>query len=565
MRIKIIGDNDCARATRQLLRQAGFAVTEFLPAEAVTHAPHAGYVITIEISSASAPQPSTPRPSAQNSGPTSVATDSQAKACDYELPPASPPDQTGSSLRPSPAPTPGTALPLREDSAETAARASAEAGSPPPGSTDFSLWAARGSAGAGTAAASSRSAEERTAAWRPPAQNSAPTFVGTDSQAKACATPILIDSVDCPLEAAVLRHITQLSAAPVMLDRPGGVVHSERELRIVVPRASIVGDKPLAVTAGGKTFVSGTQDKPLLDEAAAVAVEFGVLRGLLDLTGTPGRTGVLTSGSAPPAPPAVRKKWWQVFAILLSALLAIAAGVRNPRDQVHAKENSASLKFRLRSPQASGATTTVALRPGPAGMPTSLFRGEDFRPAKEDSTAARIHARRLAFSAARDRESEQLFASLGQRRKILCGILHPGPPAPKASFSLRADVTAEACLASRRAVTHKHSPVAIPILNRAALLAALPYMRRISALAAQGQFGSSQINLALVGGAATASGGANGSLGVGGLAADGSATSGNPVLVAGKGSGNARVPIVCDNWTPINVSNTTAAKLVARN
>jgi hypothetical protein len=51
---------------------------------------------------------------------------------------------------------------------------------------------------------------------------------------------------------------------------------------------------------------------------------------------------------------------------------------------------------------------------------------------------------------------------------------------------------------------------------------------------------------------------------VSGLAADGSATAGNPVLVAGKGSGNARVPIVCDNWTPISVSNTTATKLVTK-
>ena len=60
----------------------------------------------------------------------------------------------------------------------------------------------------------------------------------------------------------MLRHVTQLAAAPVIVDRPGGVVHSERELRIVVPRT---GDEKA-------------------DEAAAVAVEFGVLRGLLDLT-----------------------------------------------------------------------------------------------------------------------------------------------------------------------------------------------------------------------------------------------------------------------------------------
>jgi hypothetical protein len=48
MRIKIIGENNCARATRHLLRMAGFAVTEFLPAEAITQAPHHGYAITIE-------------------------------------------------------------------------------------------------------------------------------------------------------------------------------------------------------------------------------------------------------------------------------------------------------------------------------------------------------------------------------------------------------------------------------------------------------------------------------------------------------------------------------------
>ena len=51
MRIKIIGENNCARATRHLLRLAGFAVTEFLPAEVVTQAPHLGYAITIETAS----------------------------------------------------------------------------------------------------------------------------------------------------------------------------------------------------------------------------------------------------------------------------------------------------------------------------------------------------------------------------------------------------------------------------------------------------------------------------------------------------------------------------------
>ncbi len=56
MRIKIIGENGCARATRHLLRLAGFAVTDFLPADAVIEGPAAGYAITIDLS----PAPHTP-------------------------------------------------------------------------------------------------------------------------------------------------------------------------------------------------------------------------------------------------------------------------------------------------------------------------------------------------------------------------------------------------------------------------------------------------------------------------------------------------------------------------
>ncbi|HYL62267.1 MAG TPA: hypothetical protein VE077_06560 [Candidatus Methylomirabilis sp.] len=123
MRVKIIGENNCAKATRGLLRQAGFAVTEFLPADAVTQGPLAGYVIGIV-----------------------------------------------------------------EDGR---------------------------------------------------------------------ADKIHIDSVDCALEAAILKHITQLSKHPVVLNRPGGVVHSDREIGLIVPH----------------------------DEEEQQAVEFGVLRGLLEVTG----------------------------------------------------------------------------------------------------------------------------------------------------------------------------------------------------------------------------------------------------------------------------------------
>jgi hypothetical protein len=80
---------------------------------------------------------------------------------------------------------------------------------------------------------------------------------------------IHFDSVESELEAAVLRHVAQLSAAPVIVDRPGGVVRSDRELRIVLPNC---GDAAA-------------------DEAAAVAVEFGILRGMLDLVGAAGAGG----------------------------------------------------------------------------------------------------------------------------------------------------------------------------------------------------------------------------------------------------------------------------------
>jgi hypothetical protein len=125
MRVKIIGENDCAKAARGLLRQAGFAVTEFLPADAVTQGPLAGYVIGIV-----------------------------------------------------------------ED---------------------------------------------------------------------ARADKIHIDSVDCALEAAILKHITQLSKHPVVINRPGGVVHSDREIGLIVPH----------------------------DAEEQQAVEFGVLRGLLEIAGQP--------------------------------------------------------------------------------------------------------------------------------------------------------------------------------------------------------------------------------------------------------------------------------------
>jgi len=215
MRIKIIGDNNCARATRHLLRMAGFAVTEFLPVEAITHAPHSGYAITFDLAPAAHPLN---RPG--------------------EIPggfPTSAPDQA----------THGQA--------------------------------ALGEASSSVGGASSRLSVRRGKDVGEAAQKDAraETFAGIrtreqkGTQAEACASGgglaavhIRFDSVDSLLEAAVLRHVAQLADGPVIVDRPGGLVHSERELRIVVP-----------VGGGSK-----------MNEAAAVAVEFGVLRGLLEIT-----------------------------------------------------------------------------------------------------------------------------------------------------------------------------------------------------------------------------------------------------------------------------------------
>jgi hypothetical protein len=69
---------------------------------------------------------------------------------------------------------------------------------------------------------------------------------------------IYFDSIDSPLEAAVIRHVSQLSRHAIVIDRPGGTVHSDRELRITVPEAHF-------------------------DQQHAV--QLGILRGLLDFTG----------------------------------------------------------------------------------------------------------------------------------------------------------------------------------------------------------------------------------------------------------------------------------------
>jgi hypothetical protein len=89
---------------------------------------------------------------------------------------------------------------------------------------------------------------------------------------------IHFDSVDCALEQLVLRHVTALSQHPVSIDRPGGRVHSDQQLRIIIP------------------FDNPEQSS---------AVEFGVLRGLLELTHSP---AIALQAAASPS-------WWRrIFA-----------------------------------------------------------------------------------------------------------------------------------------------------------------------------------------------------------------------------------------------------------
>jgi hypothetical protein len=60
----------------------------------------------------------------------------------------------------------------------------------------------------------------------------------------------------------VVRHVARLSTAPVVVDRPGGVVRSERELRIVVPVALRWGKQ--AQTKGAQVETCATGGRRLL-------------------------------------------------------------------------------------------------------------------------------------------------------------------------------------------------------------------------------------------------------------------------------------------------------------
>ncbi|MGH9776556.1 MAG: hypothetical protein ACRD50_16615 [Candidatus Acidiferrales bacterium] len=88
---------------------------------------------------------------------------------------------------------------------------------------------------------------------------------------------IAFDSADSQLERNILRHVSLLSKLPVIVDRPGGMVHSDCEIRLIVPRN---------------------------DSEQQIAVEFGVLRGLVDTIGN--------RGLSLPQPPS-QKSWFDKF------------------------------------------------------------------------------------------------------------------------------------------------------------------------------------------------------------------------------------------------------------
>ena len=578
MRIKIIGDNDCARATRQLLRQAGFAVTEFLPADAVLHAPHAGYVITIELASAFAPD--TGASADKSTG--KFAQDKSLASGGHNLPgtglpPATPPDPSSTTHRSSPASEPGMALPSLEASAGLPAEASAEAGPLPPSSsgTGFSLC------GVGVAK---------------PGR----------TQAEACATaPILVDSVDSALEAAVLRHITLLSTAPVVLDRPGGAVHSERELRIVIPRM---------VSASGDSCA---------DEAAAVAVEFGVLRGLLDLTSPPAKIPATQA-------PARQRKWWQFFAIILSALFMFAGRVHaDPAHRlkpvplqglrvVQGRSHHAGVYGSPRVLIARGADgaflhlAAALAAPGQAQFGTSLINlaliggaavsgalydsgntalkvncvvgciaagfsdnaaftagstsVNNFSAVFNDSIATLTSGNAGALRATSDRMLYVNIGKLGGASLSGANVVDSGNTAFRvncvvgctAGFTDNSGFTAGTTGESNIGGVFNDGLASLSSGNAAAARITASRALHVNLRNASGSEIGTPSNPVRIDPVGTTS------QPVSGLAADGSATAGNPVLVAGKGSGNARVPIVCDNWTPISVSNTTATKLITK-
>ena len=424
MRIKIIGENNCARATRHLLRLAGFAVTEFLPAEVVTQAPHLGFAITIETSPAAgvpAPEENDASPSmtrAFSEGVTSISGAARPSSSGQEI-------AARSGLAPAPQPLTSSFAPKAGTAADFSAAAprfgaGEESPTSQPDASTHGQTAVRGEApglvsGASSPAFFSDGRDERDGGngqvyvedRKSKQAEACSTFSSEienvrdlengqafakdvkNKQAEACSTGVIhFDSVDSELEAAVLRHVAQLAAAPVMVDRPGGVVHSERELRIILP-----------VTGNAR-----------MDEAAAVAVEFGVLRGLLDLTRRPSRSelsagaGGAGSGKGGKLGEARggKSRWWIFGAALAAIALALfgAALDASPRTVEGGGAKGAQAETRATG---SGPSRNASL--GNSGAGFSL-RGLAQPVARRAAMAAAASLTPVAFSAAAEPQGQ---------------------------------------------------------------------------------------------------------------------------------------------------------------
>ncbi len=117
---------------------------------------------------------------------------------------------------------------------------------------------------------------------------------------RAKSAPICFDSIDAPLEAAVVRHVSQLSCHPIVIDRPGGSVRSDCELRIDVPEDDFEQQR---------------------------AVQLGILRGLLDFT----RTGKHKLG-----------RWRKLFGASALLVLVVTLGAPLHGSQEPQKERPAA-------------------------------------------------------------------------------------------------------------------------------------------------------------------------------------------------------------------------------
>jgi hypothetical protein len=446
MRIKIIGDNHCARATRHLLRLAGFAVTEFLPADVILSAPHSGYAITIETAAENLRRASAPGPSAKH-------------AVSSSLAPAPHP------LNAAFAPSAGalTDVPATEPDLSTLAQPAMLRGE-----------TFRDDRGVSSPAFFSETAGAEillATDEKRPAEDS------QEFSTRGCpAGHIHFDSVDGALEAAVLRHVSRISKVPVMVDRPGGVVHSERELRIVVP---CTGDEKA-------------------DESAAVAVEFGVLRGLLDLTRRPSQSelsgAAADAGSAPDSAGndlekmskaggarGSRNKWWffgvaffVLAAALFGALVDAAPRVKVAGDAKSSRTKQGAEKMTLnpsgvKTPE-EGKILVPRLKPRPTN--SSPFSASSPFFASSPFTA-----------------SSSFFASppFSTSSIVFANSVFPG----SSTFS----AVCEACLTGGGNVALGMRPVAmrargtrLAVVRRAALFAAAAG----PAPAAQGQFATGQ-------------------------------------------------------------------------